>query len=167
MRMQDSAFAAVYQAAPPAAQATVAGAMVVITAVWHAFTGVLAAIMVLLFLVDLGLGVLRALHMGGLKAFCRDRFWRAFLKLAAAMMGVVLAVSVDLLLRHIGTFDEATYFTSGILGGVSLGFLVSAGESLAYFFPAVGLWMDALVRRLRDPGEMPRRRASDQGVVRE
>lgn len=167
MRIQDSAFAAVYQAAPAAAQVTAAGAMMVVTAVWHAFTGVLAALMVLLFACDLGLGVLRAIHAGGLKAFCRERFGRAFLKLIAAMVGVVLAVAVDLLLQYIGTVEEATYFTSGIMGGVSLGFLVSAGESLAYFFPGVGLWMDALMRRLRDPGEVPRRRASDREPVAE
>jgi phage-related holin len=163
IRPQDTAVASLIQSPP--AQLGVAGISVVVTAVYHAFTGVLAAIMVLLFLCDLALGVLKALHVGGLQAFCRDRFTRAFLKLGAAMVGVLLAASIDLLLQNIGTVEEATYFTSGILGGISVGFLASAGQSLVYFFPAVGVWLDALLRRLRDPGEAPRRRASDRGAI--
>lgn len=160
-RIQDSAAAALFQAAPPAAQLSMAGAAVVTTAIYDAFTGVLAAVMVLLFLCDVILGVLKAVHVGGIRAFCRGRFLRAFVKLGAAMAGVLLAVSVDLLLRHIGTVEEATYFTSGILGAISVGFIGSAGQSLVHFFPAVGVWLDALLRRVRDPAEVHHRRATD------
>lgn len=160
-RFQDSA-ASVFQAAPPVVQWGVAGASVVITAVWNAFTGVMAIVLVLLFLCDLGLGVLRAINLGGIGAFSHDRFAKAFLKLGAAMFGILLAVSIDLMLQHIGTIEEATYFTSGILGAMCVGFIASASQNLAHFFPAVGVWTDALVRRLRDPGETPQRRASDE-----
>jgi hypothetical protein len=160
-RLQDSA-ASVFHAAPPATQWGVAGVSVVLAAVWDAFTGVLAAVMVLLFLCDLGLGVLRAINVGGLRAFCRDRFFQAFLKLGAAMFGILLASSIDLMLQHTGALPDATYVTSGILGAICVGFVASAGQNLAHFFPAVGSWFDGLVRRLRDPSDVPQRRASDE-----
>lgn len=159
-RVQDSV-ASLFQAAPPAAQWGAAGAGIVLTALWHAFTGVLAAVMVVLFLCDIALGVFRALHMGGLTAFEWPRFWRKFLELGAAVVGIVIAACVDLLLREIGTPDEAAYITSGILGAVTIGFGASAGKNLAYFFPAVSAWFDALARR----NGPPQRRASDRGTL--
>lgn len=155
--VQDSA-ASLLQSSSPAAKVGAAGLGVVVTALWHAFTGVLALAMVILFFCDLLLGVFKAVHLGGIHAFDYDRFGRAFAKLGAAMVGIVMAVVADLLLREIGAVQDATYVTSGILGGISVGFVVSAGKNLAYFFPQVGSLVDTLARRSQEP---PKRRASD------
>lgn len=156
-RAQDTV-ASMIQAAPPAAQLGMAGVGVVLTALWHAFTGVLAAAMAGLFIADITIGVFKALHLGGVAAFEWPRFWKKFLELGAAMVGIMIAVCVDLLLREIGTPGEAAYFTSGFLGAVAVGFGTSAVKNLAYFFPAVSSVFDTLARR-EGP---PQRRASDQ-----
>jgi hypothetical protein len=157
-RAQDAA-TSIFQVAPPAAQWGGAGVAVVVAALWHAFTGVLAAALVGLFLADVAIGVFKALHMGGVSAFEWPRFWKKFLELGAAMVGIVIAVCIDLLLREIGSPAEAAYFTSGFLGAVAVGFGASAVKNLAYFFPAVSTAFDALARR-EGP---PKRRASDRG----
>lgn len=159
MRLQDSV-STLIQAAPPQVQFGVAGVSVVAAAVWHAFTGVVAAVMALLFLCDLAIGVFKALHIGGLDAFEWTRFWRKFLELGAAMVGIFLAVAIDLLLRQIGTPEDAAYFSTGIIGAISAGFGASAFKNLAYFFPAVSAWFDAFARR----NGPPKRRAADRAA---
>lgn len=158
-RVIQEAAASLIQSSSPEAKVGAAGVGVVVTALWHAFTGVLALAMVLLFFCDLALGVFKAVHVGGIHAFDYDRFGRAFAKLGAAMAGIVMAVVADLLLREIGAVQDASYITSGIMSGVSLGFIVSAGKNLAYFFPQVGSMVDTLVKRREDP---PQRRSGDQ-----
>lgn len=157
MRLQDSV-AALIQAAPPQVQIGVAGVSIVGAAVWHAFTGMIAAVMGLLFFCDITIGVFKSLHRGGLDAFEWPRFWKKFLELGAAMVGITLAVAVDLLLREIGTPEDAAYISTGIIGAVSAGFGASAFKNLSYFFPAVSSWFDTLARR----NGPPRRRAADR-----
>lgn len=149
-RLQDSVAASVFQATPQAAQLSAAGAAVVLTALWTAFTGVLALVMVMLFACDLGLGVLKSVHVGGMKAFDHDRFFRAFMRLGAGFFAVLLAVCVDLVLREVLVLD-ATYATSGVLGAVCFYFAMSAGQSLDHFFPGVGASVRGLLYRVRDP----------------
>ena len=158
----DNLMRSVFQAGPAEIRWGATGVAVVAAAVWSALTGVLAVVMVLLFCVDIVLGVLRAVHRGGLQAFSWDRFMRGAAKLGAAMAGVVLGASGDLIIQHTGTVD-ATVLTSGVLAFMCWGFAWSAAMSLSYFFPGVERLLDRAMGRAEngDGTIHPMRRRSD------
>lgn len=151
------------QAGPAEAKWASVGVAVVLSAVWSALTGVLASIMVLLFLVDVGLGVLRAIHVGGVRAFDWDRFRQGWTKFFAALLGIPLAVAVDLTLQHVDAVS-GTPVTTGIITFMSWGFAWSAAGNLGHWFPGVEKWIDrALGRRENGDGTVhPMRRATDR-----
>lgn len=165
MRIQDSAAASLVQSAP--AQLAVGGVTAVATAIWHSLTGTLAVVMVGLFICDIVLGVLKALNVGGFQAFCVDRFQRGLTKFGAALVGVVLSALADILLRNMGVVSDGSFMTSGLLGFLCLGFLVSAGRNLAHFFPWVEVWFNSMLRKVRNPDEPPQRRAADRAEAAE
>lgn len=161
MRAQDSAVASLIQSPP--AQAVGAGITVVASAIWGGLTGTLFFVMVALFLCDVALGSLKAINTGGLTGWCPERFQRGLTKFLAALVGVILSVLADLLLQDMGLVGEGALLTSGVLGFVCFGFMVSAGRNLAHFFPWVEVWLDSVLRKVRNPEEPPKRRAEDRG----
>lgn len=158
----DNLMRSLFQAGPAELRWGATGFAVVASAVWSAMTGVLAVVMVLLFCVDVVLGVFRAVHRGGLNAWSWDRFLRGAVKFGAAMAGVVLGVSVDLVIRETGTLD-ATLTTTGVLAFMCFGFGWSAAGNLAYFFPGVEKVLDRAMGRAEngDGTVHPMRRRSD------
>lgn len=153
--MTHSILSSFLQAGPTEVRWASAGLAIVLSAIWSAFTGVLAVVMVTLFAVDVGLGVLKALHQGGLRAFDRDRFGRALIKLGAAMLGVLLAASIDLVLQHAGTV-EGTPLATGMLAFMCWGFAWSGVQNLSYFFPGVAERIDGILRRSGDVARRPK-----------
>jgi hypothetical protein len=149
------------QAGPAEVRWTGAGLAMVGAAIADALTGVLVAIMLVLFGLDVLVGVLRAVHVGGLKAFSRDRFGRAFIKLMAAMCGILLGAAVDLLLQHYGVVEQATPVTTGVLGYMCCGFGFGAAQHLGHFFPGIDSVVAAGLRKIRDPELVPQRREGD------
>lgn len=140
------------------ARVAVGGIAVLTAAIWGAMTGVLAAAMLFLFLSDLVLGVFRAIHEGGLSAFSGERAGRAFIKLGAGAVGIIMSVTVDLLLHELDVvgpdFEPAT---TAVLAGICWLFGWSAAGSLDYFFPGVGGVVRRGLRAIKDP------RADDTG----
>lgn len=157
-----SVVASLFQVGPPEARWAGYGITVAAGAVWHSLSGFLAGLLVVLFMADLALGTLKAVHVGGLGAFCRDKFWRAFLKLGAAVVGIALFTIGDLLLHRAGLDPGLTPLTSAALFGICWGFFWSATQNLGHFFPDAQTWVDAALRKVRNPEETPRRRASDR-----
>jgi len=150
------------QAGPSEVKWAATSAAVVLGAIWKAFTSVLFILLLVLFFADVGLGVLKAVNVGGLKGFDRDRFGRAFLKLVAAAFGILLAASVDILLRHQGMVETATPVTTSVLAYMGWGFGWSAAANLAHFFPGIDGVIRGALAKLRDPDEpQPKRRKSD------
>lgn len=158
----DNLMRSLFQAGPAELRWGATGLAVVASAVWTAVTGVLAVVMVLLFCVDVVLGVFKAVHRGGLNAFEWERFMRGAVKFGAAMAGVVLGVCVDLLLEQTGTV-AATLTTTGVLAFMCVGFGASAAGSLSYFFPGVERLLDRAMGRAEngDGTIHPMRRQSD------
>lgn len=160
MRLQDSAAASLIQSKP--AQLVGGGFSVVMAALLDGFTGTMFFVMVGLFACDILAGVAKAINVGGLKAFCADRFMRGLAKFVAALIAVVVSVLADLLLQELGIEGAGGVATGGVLGFVCLGFMVSAVRNLGHFFPWVEVWLDSALRKVRNPDETPARRASDR-----
>jgi hypothetical protein len=148
-------------------QFTAAGLSLVVAAIWSSVMGVLFFVMVGLFICDVLLGSLRAISTGGFEGWSKERFQRGLAKFLAALVGVVLSALADILLQDMGLGGEGALLTSGLLGFMCLGFLVSAARNLSYFFPFVEAWTAALLRKVRDPNEIPKRRSSDRGTSEE
>lgn len=146
--MKDDLLSSFIQAGPPAVRWSGMGITVVLSTMWAHLTSVLASILALLFLVDLVLGVLKAMHIGGLDAFCWNRFVRAWYKLGAAIGGILLFTLGDMLLHQSGMPDTLAPLTSAGLFGMCWGFWWSASRNLAYFFPQVGEWTDAALKKV-------------------
>lgn len=139
-----------------------ATAAAVFSAFWKSFSSMLAWVLAILFFADLFLGVLRAVHRGGLDAFDWERFWRAWIKLGAAMVGVTLFTAGDLLLHQSGVPQDWYPLSSAALMAMSWGFLWSATQSFGYFFPGAQEAVEKVLHRLRAPGDPhPNRRATD------
>lgn len=124
------------------------GLTVVGAAMWHSLTSVLASALALMFITDLVLGVLKAIHGQGLNAFDWHRFSRAWVKLAAAVGGIALFTMGDLLLHESGLDRSLTPLTSAALFGMCWGFFWSGMTNLAYFFPKVGDWVSAALKKV-------------------
>lgn len=145
--MKDDILSSFIQAGPPAIRWGGMGITVVLAALWSSLMSILASVLALLFLVELVLGVLRAFHIGGLEAFDWSRFSRGWLKLAAAICGIALSTLGDLLLHESGLPRNLTPLTSAALFGMCWGFFWSATANLSYFFPQVGEWTNAALKR--------------------
>lgn len=143
------------QAGPPAAKFASAGVTVLLAAVWSSLTSILAVGMVLFFAADMLLGVLKAVHCGGLGAFDQAKFARAWTKLGAAAVGIVLFTAADLLLHEAGSPEQWMPLTTVTLTAMCWGFFWSALQSFAYFFPEVGSRIEGLLNRGRNGVPVP------------
>lgn len=135
------------QAGPPAAKLASTGVAVLASAVWGVVTSTLAAGMVLFFAADLTLGVLKAITCGGLKAFDKEKFARAWGKLAAAAIDIVLFTAADLLLHEAGSPEEWMPLTTVVLMAMCWGFFWSALQSFSYFFPEVATRVEGVLKK--------------------
>lgn len=139
---------ALYQdAGSPAVKLAGAGAAVILSAVWDAFTGTVAVALVGVFLADVILGVLKAIHQEGIEGFDLNRLARGFIKLCAAAVGIALMRLGDVLMHQAGGPEEWFPFTTAFLAGATWGFFWSGVKNLSYFFPAVTEWIDAARKR--------------------
>lgn len=154
--MKDTIISSFIQAGPPAVRWGGYGITVALSAIWTSLTSLLAGVLALLFLVDLTLGVLKALRQGGLESFDWNRFSRAWMKLGAAVVGIALFTLGDLLLHSSGLPSDLTPLTSAALFGMAWGFFWSALQNLSHFFPDIGQWTDAALKRVsREPERTP------------
>lgn len=152
------------QAGPEKARWTGYGLALVLGGLWESLSSLLAGALAALFLADLLLGVLKALHHGGLAAFDWTRFTRAWLKLGAAIVGVLVFTLGDMLLHEADLIPTTVNpITSAGLFGMCWGFFWSSVQSLSHFFPDVEMWLDKVLRRPKE-GEAPHplRRATDR-----
>jgi hypothetical protein len=122
---------------------------VVLSALWAQFTGILATLLAFFFLVDLGLGILRAIHERGLGGFEWPRFWRAWIKMGAAGLGIALSTLVDLSLHQLQTPEDWFPVTAAALAGMCYGFAASGAQSFAYFWPEVGQGIERAIDQMR------------------
>lgn len=140
------------------------GVAVLATALWEAFTSVLASVLGLLFFVDLFLGIAVAVHVGGLGAFDWDRFWRAFVKMAAAILGIALFAAGDLLLTELGVPGTWRPLTAAGLTAMCWGFFMSALVNFGHFFPRVKDQVEKMLNKVRARDGQPMRRAGDRAT---
>lgn len=123
--------------------------VVVVSAIWAAFTSVLAVVLALLFLTDLVLGSLRAVHRGGIRAFEWPRFWRAWVKMGAALVGIALFSAGDVLLHETGVMpDDWSPLATVALSAMCWGFFASALTSFGYFFPDASELVERALSRM-------------------
>lgn len=146
--MKDDILSSFIQAGPPSVRWGGMGITIVLSAMWSSLMSILASVLALLFLVELVLGVLKAIHIGGLESFNWTKFTRAWIKLAAAVGGIALFTLGDTLLHQSGLPPDLTPLTSAGLFGMCWGFWWSASRSLAHFFPQVGEWTDAALQKV-------------------
>lgn len=147
MPMRDVIVRSFVQAGPPEARWTGYGLTLVLGALWASLTSMLAGALAILFVADLGLGVVRALHQGGLRAFDASRFARSWLKFGAAILGIALGTAGDVLLHVAGLPGDATPLTSSVLFGASWGFFWSGAQNLVHFFPELERRIDQVLQR--------------------
>lgn len=154
MPYRDTAVAFIQGAGPAPAKVAVAGMAVLGSALWDAFTSLAVALLALFIVADVLLGIARAVSEGGIQAFDETRFYRAGVKLVAALVIIAVTVGMDLLVHSTGRVPEdwAPAFASGV-AILCAAYLASIAQNATWFFPELGGLFDRLLSR-----EQPRNR---------
>lgn len=134
---------------------------VVVSAFAVSFTSVLAVVLTGLFLADITLGSLRAVAGGGLNAFCWEKWWRAWIKMIAAIVGLAVFTLGDVLLHEMGLRADWHPTATAGLTAMCWGFFFSALQNVGYFFPAARRAVEAVTSRFQPPGQPMQRRSTD------
>jgi hypothetical protein len=138
------------------------GVAAAVTLLWQSLTGILAYVLVGAFLIDVSLGLARSIAREGINSFSWRKFGDSFVRLVAAVLGIVLFTLLDVLVSYLRGIDLVDPITAGGMVALALGFLGSAAKSLSHFYPPVGAWIEGKLRAIQpmqDPH--PHRRSDD------
>ena len=127
-------------------KAGASGFAILFTAFSETASSLFFAVLCLFWAADMLSGLLRAIAAGGLGRFSWVEFFGGFIKMAAAGVGIAVAVGID----QIGVEKlEMTrqYATNVAMSGIAFAFAASAVENLSYWFPSMAGQLAKILNR--------------------